>query len=84
MARSDHSTSEWYNRYYEKKGGDRNDLLRNPGVLFQVLSYEASNVYAVRSMNLAPQLARMLDVGCGGGAQKYLSGWGLNLKIFME
>jgi 2-polyprenyl-3-methyl-5-hydroxy-6-metoxy-1,4-benzoquinol methylase len=68
VVKSDHSTSEWYIRYYEEKGNDRNDLLRNPGVLFQALSHEASIVYAVRAMNLDPQNARVLDVGCGGGS----------------
>ncbi|MCX5887947.1 MAG: methyltransferase domain-containing protein [Deltaproteobacteria bacterium] len=67
MTRSDHNTEEWYNRYYEKKGCNRNDLLRNPGVLFQYLSHEASIVSAVRAMNLTRELAKVLDVGCGGG-----------------
>jgi ubiquinone/menaquinone biosynthesis C-methylase UbiE len=67
MIKSDHGVSEWYNRYKEEKGNDRNDLLRNPGVLFQAISQEVSIINAVRFMNLSPEFARVLDVGCGEG-----------------
>lgn len=61
------NTREWYREYYEKKGARRNDLLRNPEVLFQTLAYDRSVITAFRSTNVDPGAAQILDVGCGGG-----------------
>jgi ubiquinone/menaquinone biosynthesis C-methylase UbiE len=60
-------TEEWYRRYYREKGKDRNDLLRNPGVLFQHLAFQVALIAALRASSLDPS-ARVLDVGCGDGA----------------
>jgi|GEM_PF-450464 len=58
---------EWYQRYYSKSGKYRNDLLRNPEVLFQTLAMEAAVVRAFRSIPIDLKSAKVLDVGCGGG-----------------
>ena len=59
-------TSEWYEDYYTTKGDDRNDPLRNPGVLFQNLAFEKSIVEALRTIRL-DKTWDILDVGCGAG-----------------
>jgi len=61
------NTRDWYQNYSIQKGKHRNDLLRNPEVLFQSLAYDASVVYALRSSNIDPKTVMVLDVGCGGG-----------------
>jgi SAM-dependent methyltransferase len=58
---------EWYYRYYAEKGADRNSLLRNPEVLFQVLAQDASFYSAMRWIQPDPATCRVLDVGCGNG-----------------
>jgi len=65
------STRDWYERYDKKKGEDRNDLCRNPGVLFQVLAFQVSVVAAVRSLGIRPDRAAILAVGCGGGGDMF-------------
>ena len=40
-----------FHNYYTSKGDDRNDPLRNPGVLFQNLAFEKSIVEALRLDN---------------------------------
>ena len=65
-------TRDLYQDYYAKKGGDRNSLLHNPGVLFQVLAQDAAMIRGLRSVELDPQAARVLDVGCGDGASLWL------------
>ena len=67
MDSSQKQTEEWYRKYYEAKGKDRNDLLTNPGVLYQLLAFEASVVSALRRANLDRVSSTILDVGCGGG-----------------
>jgi ubiquinone/menaquinone biosynthesis C-methylase UbiE len=63
---------ECYADYYAKKGADRNSLLENPSVLFQVLAQDAAMIRGLRSAGLDPQTARALDVGCGDGASLWL------------
>jgi SAM-dependent methyltransferase len=58
---------EWYRAYYATKGADRNSLLRNPGVLYQILAQEAALVRALQSTHPNHEAARVLDVGCGAG-----------------
>jgi len=61
-------TKDWYKDYYQKKGEDRNDLLTNPGVLFQYLAVEDSVISALKgATNLSREASRILDVGCGEG-----------------
>ena len=57
-----------YSKYYEKLGEDRNDLLRNPEVLFQSFAIDGANIAALRSLSLDKRTARVLDVGCGSGS----------------
>ena len=57
-----------YSKYYEKLGEDRNDLLRNPEVLFQSFAIDRANIAALRSLSLDKRTARVLDVGCGSGS----------------
>ncbi|MEO5924906.1 MAG: class I SAM-dependent methyltransferase [Bryobacteraceae bacterium] len=59
-------TVDWYEDYYASKGDDRNDPLRNPGVLFQNLAFEKSIVEALRTIRL-DKTWKILDVGCGAG-----------------
>jgi SAM-dependent methyltransferase len=59
-------TDDWYKDYYRSKGSDRNDLLTNPGVLFQYLAFEASVIGALRgAKNIDRAHSKILDVGCG-------------------
>lgn len=57
-----------YDRYYEKYGADRNDLLNNPEVTFQTFAFDRANIRALQRMELDREKARVLDVGCGTGA----------------
>src|SRR5205814_2087351 len=59
---------EWYRTYYAKKGAERNSLLHNPEVLFQVLAQDAAMFRALRFIGLNPPATRVLDVGCGNGS----------------
>ncbi len=61
------ATEEYYKGYDARKGEGRNDPLSNPQVLFQFLAAEASVVRALRSIQLNPAEAKVLDVGCGRG-----------------
>jgi SAM-dependent methyltransferase len=56
-----------YEDYYTSKGDDRNDPLRNPGVLFQNLAFDRSIVEALRAIKLDKSTWKILDVGCGSG-----------------
>jgi ubiquinone/menaquinone biosynthesis C-methylase UbiE len=60
-------TESCYQDYYASKGDDRNDPLRNPGVLFQTLAFDKSIVEALRKINLDKETCKILDVGCGAG-----------------
>ncbi len=63
------NTSRWYSSYYARQGDDRNDILRNRGVLFQKLAYDASLLRALsQSCPGGPSSNRVLDVGCGAGS----------------
>lgn len=62
------STASWYQDYYTRHGANRNDLLRNPGVLFQSLAADISIIRAIRSTGIDPKTAEVLDVGCGTGS----------------
>jgi ubiquinone/menaquinone biosynthesis C-methylase UbiE len=57
-----------YDEYYKRHGANRNDLLTNPEVLFQSFAIDRANIAALRSVDLDRSTARVLDVGCGGGA----------------
>jgi SAM-dependent methyltransferase len=63
------ATTEWYTEYYRKQGADRNDLLRNPGVLFQTVAYDVSVIRALRHVVADPRSTSVLDVGCGSGGK---------------
>ncbi len=60
-------TADCYHNYYVSKGDERNDPLRNPGVLFQNLAFEKSIVEALRKIGLDRNTWKILDVGCGAG-----------------
>jgi len=66
------ATGKYYQDYAARKGADRNSLLQNPEVLFQVLAQEAAMVRALRSFHLDTRTARILDVGCGEGDSLWL------------
>jgi SAM-dependent methyltransferase len=57
-----------YSPYYREHGDDRNDLLTNPGVLFQTLAFDRANIRALGKLNLDRSKAKVLDVGCGTGS----------------
>lgn len=65
------SISGWYRDYYERLGPDRNDLRLNKGVLMQILAMSASVVRAIRAYELPVSTSRVLDVGCGSGANLF-------------
>jgi ubiquinone/menaquinone biosynthesis C-methylase UbiE len=65
-------TEGFYSEYYAKKGTDRNSLLHNPSVLFQVLAQDAAMIRALQSIHPDSQSMRVLDVGCGDGASLWL------------
>ena len=56
-----------FHDYYTAKGDDRNDPIRNPGVLFQNLAFEKSVVEALRQVGVDKHSWKILDVGCGAG-----------------
>lgn len=60
-------TAQWYADYYRTRGADRNDVLRNRGVLFQHLAHEAAYLRALRHVLVDWGSAQILDVGCGSG-----------------
>ena len=60
-------TRAWYTDYYVRTGTDRNNIRKNPEVLFQTLANEKSVVHAARNIPLEPPDAKVLDVGCGAG-----------------
>lgn len=68
---SENQTSAYYEAYYRRRGLDRNDLRSNRGVLFQTLAQEASVVRALATLQLDPSQAKLLDVGCGEGANLF-------------
>lgn len=60
-------TKDWYEQYYSQNGPLRNDLLRNPGVLFQSTALEVSIIRALGFIAPDPNSARVLSVPCGNG-----------------
>lgn len=65
-------TREWYKEYYVTHGASRNNLLTNPGVLFQTLAQDTAIIRALRSIHPDTQSMQVLDVGCGDGANLWL------------
>lgn len=65
------AVKDWYSSYYAKSGAERNSLLNNPGVLFQILAMEAAVVRALRSIKRDITTFKILDVGCGAGGNTY-------------
>ena len=65
---TEQKTGEIYKEYYNRKGRDRNDLLKNLEVLFQTLAFDRSIISSFASLGLEPKTAKILDVGCGDGA----------------
>jgi len=60
-------TRAWYQGYYQRQGKNRNNILKDTGVLFQQLGFEVSTTNALRLAKLEPATATVLDVGCGSG-----------------
>jgi SAM-dependent methyltransferase len=61
-------TGPAYSQYYKDHDEDRNDILSNPGVLFQTLAFDRANIRALGRVGLDRRTARVLDVGCGTGS----------------
>jgi SAM-dependent methyltransferase len=57
-----------YSRYYEEHRNDRNDVLGNPEVAFQLFAFERANIRALQRIQVDRRSARVLDVGCGSGS----------------
>jgi len=66
MTKIQKQTEEWYKEYYLRKGKERNDILTNPEVLFQVLAFQKSVVEALRELPTNRNWY-ILDIGCGSG-----------------
>lgn len=76
------TTADRFHNYYASKGDDRNDPLRNPGVLFQNLAFQKSEVEALRRLNVDKRTWKILDVGCGAGfSLQGLLGYGLEPEL---
>lgn len=66
-------TEEWYNKYYEKKGEFRNDIIRNPGVMFQTLASDRAYLEALKIAKITNNDFTAADFGSGsGGSVMYL------------
>ena len=59
-------TKNWYKNYYNKHGNDRNNILTDRGVLFQLMALKNSFIKSLSKINLDPS-SYILDVGCGSG-----------------
>ena len=70
----DKAPGDYYTEYYAERGAQRNDLLSNPEVLFQDFATSRANIKALRRAALDRSSARILDVGCGGGASLFQLG----------
>jgi SAM-dependent methyltransferase len=57
----------WVDKYTADHGGDRDDLMRNPGTLFQLIAWQVALYRAMAKTGLDPASGRLLDIGCGGG-----------------
>jgi ubiquinone/menaquinone biosynthesis C-methylase UbiE len=56
-----------YREYYAQRAEDRDDLLRNPQVIFQALACDASMIAALQAIRAHRDSNAVLDVGCGTG-----------------
>jgi len=61
-------TAKWYEQYYGRFGSDRNNILKDKGVLWQHLASEQSLIRSVASTNLDYANAKVCDIGCGSGS----------------
>jgi len=59
-------TVDNYRRYHESRPADRNDLIRNPEVLFQVLASQRALWRALRTIGFTPG-QRVVEIGGGSG-----------------
>ncbi|MEO5579929.1 MAG: methyltransferase domain-containing protein [Gemmatimonadaceae bacterium] len=57
-----------YSRYYQDHPADRNDLLSNAEVTFQMFAADRANIRALQRLRLDRDVTRILDVGCATGA----------------
>jgi ubiquinone/menaquinone biosynthesis C-methylase UbiE len=62
------ATKSWYRSYYNRYGVNRNDLISNPEVMFQLFATKRSFIMSLRRIKLERSGAAVLDVGCGDGA----------------
>ena len=60
-------TKEWYKNYYKKAGNDRNNIITNRGVLFQLMATHRSFINSLTKIKL-DLTSNILDVGCGKGS----------------
>jgi ubiquinone/menaquinone biosynthesis C-methylase UbiE len=62
---------EWYRERYKERRAGRDNLLQNPEILFQSLAFDAGIIAAVRSTQVDPSSATILDIGCGSGGSLF-------------
>jgi hypothetical protein len=63
------STEQYYKDYESRRGVDRNDILRNPEVLFQILAADASLISALRYIRPDPIRAKVLGFWLRGRSE---------------
>jgi ubiquinone/menaquinone biosynthesis C-methylase UbiE len=67
MSNLSEETKEWYKKYEQRTGAERNNGLKNSEVTFQRFAFDASIISALRSMKIDSISSNILDVGCGNG-----------------
>tara|TARA_B100000242_G_scaffold105916_1_gene73264 strand:- start:1505 stop:2209 length:705 start_codon:yes stop_codon:yes gene_type:complete len=60
-------TKQWYESYYKKFGKDRNNIISDKGVLFQLMATHRSFINSLAKINIDLN-SSILDVGCAQGA----------------
>tara|TARA_B100001123_G_C15104369_1_gene944885 strand:+ start:261 stop:965 length:705 start_codon:yes stop_codon:yes gene_type:complete len=66
MTSTTENTKIWYEKYYQKRGVNIDNIINNKGVLFQVFAHDKCLINCLSKIDLN-QSSKVLDVGCGSG-----------------